>query len=130
MFDHFQFALIHRCNIPCFYAIFFFIALDFTSITSHIHNWILFFVLVPSLHSFWSYSPLISSSTLDTYQPWEFIFQCLNCLPFHTVHGILMARILTWFAFPSAVDNVVSELSTTSLLSWCPYMAWLIVPLS
>ena len=42
LFDHFQFALIHGPNIPGSYAILLFIASDFTSITSHIHNWVLF----------------------------------------------------------------------------------------
>ena len=40
--DHFQFALIHGPSIPGSYAIFLFTALDFTSITSLIHNWVLF----------------------------------------------------------------------------------------
>ena len=43
-------------------------------------------------------SPLISSSILGTYWPGGFIFQCSIFLPFHTVHGILKARILKWFA--------------------------------
>ena len=37
---------------------------------------------------------------LDTYQPAEFIFQCPIFLPFRTVHGVLKARILKWFATP------------------------------
>ena len=37
---------------------------------------------------------------MDTYQPGEFIFQCPIFLPFHTVHGVLNARILKWFAIP------------------------------
>ena len=45
-------------------------------------------------------SPLISSSILGTYGPGEFIFQCPIFLPFHTVHGVLKARILKWFAIP------------------------------
>ena len=45
-------------------------------------------------------SPLISSSILGTYQPGEFLFQYPIILPFHTVHGVLKARILTWFAIP------------------------------
>ena len=49
-----QFALIHGPIIPGFYAILLFKASDFTSITSHIHNWVLFFALALSLHSFWS----------------------------------------------------------------------------
>ena len=43
-------------------------------------------------------SPLISNSILGTYRPGEFIFQCPNFSPFHTVHGVLKARILKWFA--------------------------------
>ena len=45
-------------------------------------------------------SPLISSSILGTYQPGEFLFQYPFILPFHTVHGVLKARILKWFAIP------------------------------
>ena len=51
-------------------------------------------------HSFWSISPLISSSNLGTYQPGEFFFQYPIILPFHTVHGVLKARTLEWFAIP------------------------------
>ena len=46
----------------------------------------------------WIIYPLFSSNILGTYQPGEFIFQCHNILPFHTVHGVLKARILKWFA--------------------------------
>ena len=35
---------------------------------------------------------------LGIYQPGEFIFQCTVFLPFHTVHGVLKAKILKWFA--------------------------------
>ena len=45
-------------------------------------------------------SPLISCSILGTYQPGEFLFQYRIILPFHTVHGVLKARILKWFAIP------------------------------
>ena len=44
--------------------------------------------------------PLIFSSILGTYRPGEFILQCPISLPFHTVHGVLKARILKWFAIP------------------------------
>ena len=54
-FDHFQFALIHGSDIPGFYAVLLFTALDLASITSHIHNWVYFFSLAPCLHSLWSY---------------------------------------------------------------------------
>ena len=55
---------------------------------------------------------MISSSTLGTYRSGKFIFQCPIFLPFHTVHGVLKARMLKWFAFPSVVVHVLSELST------------------
>ena len=36
----------------------------------------------------------------------------LSFLPFHTVHGVLKAIILKWFApAPSPVDHILSELS-------------------
>ena len=44
LFDHFQFALIHGPNITGSYAILRFTASDFTSITSHVHKWVLFFL--------------------------------------------------------------------------------------
>ena len=43
-------------------------------------------------------SPLFSSSILGTYWPGEIIFQCCVFLPFHTVHGVLKARIVKLFA--------------------------------
>ena len=45
-------------------------------------------------------STLFSDSILGTYQPGEFIFQCHTFWPFHTVHEVLKARILKWFASP------------------------------
>ena len=45
-------------------------------------------------------SPLISSSILGTNRPGEFLFQYPIILPFHTVHAVLKARILKWFAIP------------------------------
>ena len=59
------------------------------------YNWTeLFFILSEVL------SPLFSSSILSTYRPGEFTFQCYSFLPFHTVHGVLKARILNWFVIP------------------------------
>ena len=72
-------------------------------------------------------SPLISSSIWGTYQPGEFIFQCPIFLPFHTVHGVLKARIKKWFAIPSLVGHLLSELSTMPVCLGWPYRACLIV---
>ena len=54
-------------------------------------------------------SPLFSSSILGTYRPGEFIFQCPIFLPFHTVHGVLRARILKCLPFPSPVELMVQR---------------------
>ena len=108
LFDHFQFALIHGPNIPSSYAILFFTALDFTSITSDIQNWVLFSLWLSLFILSGVIFLLFSSSILGTYQPGEFIFQCPIFLPFHTVHVDLKARILKWFAisFPSGPHSV------------------------
>ena len=53
LFDHFQFASIHGPNIPGSYAILLFTASDLASISSHIHNWVLFLRLHPSA-AFWT----------------------------------------------------------------------------
>ena len=74
--------IVHGPNIPGSYAVLFFIALDFTSITSHIHNlvllllWLHLFILSGVIF------PLISSSIFGTYLPEEFIFQCPNFFAF------------------------------------------------
>ena len=100
LFDHFQFTLIHGPNIPGSCAVLFFTASDFTLTTSHIHNWTLFLLCLSLFILSGAIASLISGSILGTYQPWEFIFQCHIHLPFHTVHGVLKARILKWFAIP------------------------------
>ena len=99
-FNHFQFALIHGPNIPGSYAILLFTTSDFTSITSHIHNWVLFLLWACLFILSRVISLLISSSILGTYQFGELIFQCRIFLPSHTVHGVLKAGMLKWFALP------------------------------
>ena len=54
--------------------------------------------LVQPVNSFWSSFALFSSSIFGTYWPGKFIFQCHILLPFHTVHRVLKARMLKWFA--------------------------------
>ena len=96
----FPMTLTHGPNILGSYAILLFTALDLASITSHIHNWVLFLLLLHPFFLSGVISPLISSSILGTYRPGEFLFQCPIFLPFHTVHGVLKARILKGFASP------------------------------
>ena len=55
---------------------------------------------------------------MGTYQTGEFILQCPIILPFHTVHGVLKARILKGLSFSSAMDHILSELSTMTRVSW------------
>ena len=98
--DHIQFTLTHGPNIPGSYAILFFIALDFIAITSHIHSWALFSLCLRLFILSGVICPLFSSSISGTFRPGEFIFQCRIFLPFPTVHGVLKARILKWFAIP------------------------------
>ena len=40
--------------------------------------------------------------------------KCHTFLAFHTVHGVLKARILKWFAIPFSSDLVLSELFTVT----------------
>ena len=75
------------------------------------------FALALSLHFSGFISPLISSSILGTYRPGKFIFQCPIFLPFHTVHGVLKARILKWFAIPFFSWPRLSEHSKMTCLS-------------
>ena len=76
----------HGPNIPGPYAILLFIASDLASLTSPIHNWVLFLLWLHLFILSGVSSPLISSSILGTYRRGEFIFQCPIFLPLHTVH--------------------------------------------
>ena len=100
LFDHFQFTLIHGGNIPGSCAILLFTTMDLASITSHIHNWVLLLLWLCLFILSGVIPQLISSSLLSTYRPGVFIFQCPIFLPFHTVHGVLKAGILRFFAIP------------------------------
>ena len=67
--------------------------------------------------------PFVTSSILGTYLPGEFIFQCPIFLPFHTVHGVLKARILKWFAIPFSTGPHSVRPPWSVCLGW-PHMAW------
>ena len=100
LFDHFQFALIHGPDISGSYEILLFTALNPASITSHIHNWVLFLLWFCLFILSGVISPRISRGILDTFRPGECIFQCPIFFPFHTIHRVLKPRILKWFAIP------------------------------
>ena len=61
---------------------------------------------------------LFPGSILDIFRNRGLIFRCHIFLLFYTVHGVLAARILEWFAFPPSVDYVLSELSAMTCPSW------------
>ena len=63
-------------------------------------------------------SPLISSSMPDTYQPWEFIFQCPIFLSFHLLMGFSRQEYWSGLPFHSPVGLILSELSTVTHPSW------------
>ena len=114
-------GLIHGPDIPGSYAILLFTASDLASITSHIHNWVLFLLWLHPFILSVVISPLISSSILGTYRPREFLFQYPIILSFHTVHGVLKARILKWFAIPfSSGPHSVKSLHHDPPILGCP----------
>ena len=93
-------------NLPWFMDLTFLVPMKYCSlqhqtlppspVTSTTGWWFCFdsvFSFFPELYFHWS-------SVLDTYWLKEFIFQCPIVLCFHTVHGVLKARILKWFAIP------------------------------
>ena len=114
---HFLFTLIHELSILGFYAILFFTASDFTSITSHIYNWELFLLWLSLFILSGAISPLFSSCIWGTYQPGEFIFQFPFCL-FILFMGFSRQEYWSDFPIPSPVDHVLSELSTMTRPSW------------
>ena len=64
-------------------------------------------------------SLLFSSSILGTYQLGKLIFQCPIFLPFHTVHGVLKARILNQeYGSATFVLLVYYVYQDTSLRGW------------
>ena len=94
-----------------------------TSITSHIHSWVLFLLWLDPFILSNVISPLIFSSILGTYQPGEFIFQHPIFLPFHTVHAVPKTRILKWLAIsfssgPRFVRTLHHDLSVLGGPTW------------
>ena len=100
-----------------------FIASDLASVTSHIHDWVLFLLWLRLFILSGVISPLISSSVFGTYQPGEFLFQCPIFLPFHTVYGVLKAGILKWSAIPFSSGPHFARTLHHDLSILMPYMA-------
>ena len=93
-----QFTLIHWPNIPNTYSIF--TASEFTFTNRQIYSGASFLLWSSLSILSETISSLFWSSILDTYWPGGLIIPCYIFLHFHTVHGVLEARILKWFAIP------------------------------
>ena len=81
------------------YTILLFTASDFTFSTRHIHNCVLFLLwlsLFIPLELFLC-SSLVATGNLLT---WGVLLSVSYLFPFHTVHGVIKARMLKWFAIP------------------------------
>ena len=89
----------HGPNSPGSHAILFFTALDLASITSPILSWVLFLLWLCLFILSGVISPLISSSILGIYQPWEFIFQSYLFAFSYCLWGS-QGRNTEWFAIP------------------------------
>ena len=110
-------------NLPWFMDLTFQIPMQYcslqhrTSITSHIHNWVLFllwlhlFILELFLHS----SPVAYgvSTNLGSSS-----FSILSFCPFILFMGFSRQEYWSGLPFPSPVDHVLSELSTKTHPSW------------
>ena len=120
LFDHFQFALIHGPNITSFYAILLFTASDFTSITCHIHKWVLFLLWFHLFILSGVISPLISSSILGSSS-----FSVLSFCLFIVFMEFSRQECWSGLPFPSPVDHILSDLSTMTRPTWVAPWTWL-----
>ena len=108
LLDYAQFTLIHELNIPGSYAILSFISSDFTLTIRHIHNWVSFslwpsqFILLELLVIALCTSPAAYWTTSNLGMSGGLNFWCHIFLPFHTLRGVLQARILEWVAIYSS----------------------------
>ena len=111
----FQFALIHGPNIPRSYAILFFTASDFTSITSPIHNWVLILLLLHHFILFLYWSPVAywAPTNLGSSS-----FNVISVCLFILFMGFSRKEYWCDLTFPSPGDHVLSELSTMTHPSW------------
>ena len=105
----------------------FFTASDFTFITSHSHDCVLFLLWLHLFILSGVISPLVSCRILGTYWPGEFLFQyhlllSVSFCLFILFMGFLRQEYWSGLPFPSPVDHILSELSTMTCPSWvAPY---------
>ena len=76
-------------------------------------------------------SLLFLSSILDTFQSEGLILQCLMFLPFHTVHGVLKARILVKVKVAQLCLTLCDRMDYTVLgIFQARILEWVAVPFS
>ena len=92
--------------IPRSYAILLFTASALASISSHIHNWVLFLLWLCLFILSGVISPLISSSILGTYQPGSSSFSILSFCLFILFMECSRQEYWRGLPFPSPVDHV------------------------
>ena len=97
-------------NIRGSCAILLFTSSDFTSITSHIHRWVLFLLWLCLFILSGVISPLISSSILGTYWSGSSSFRVLSFCLFTLFMGFSRQEYWSGLPFPSPVDHILSEL--------------------
>lgn len=107
------------------------IASVFTFTTRHTQSWVSFliwpsFFILTEIISNWH--PFFPGSIFDKFW-WGLMLWCYIFLPFHTIFGVVYARILEWLPFPPLVDPILLELFTMIQLLW-PRMVLLIESLS
>ena len=104
---------------------------DFTTITSHIHNWVLFMLWLHLFYFFWIY--FLHSSPVAYWRPTNLgisSFSVISFSPF-IVSWSSKAWILKWVAIPfSNRSHSVRTLHCDPSVLGLPYMAWFIFSLT
>ena len=126
LFDHFQFALIYGPDIPGSYAILLFTASDLASITSYIHNLVLFLLWLQTFILSGVISPLISSSILGTSDLGSSSFSALSFCLFILFMGFSKQEYWSGLPFPSPVksdyqirsDQISCSVMSDSATTW------------
>ena len=111
MFDHFQFALILGPNIPGSYVILLFTSSNLASITSPIHNWVLFLLWFhPSffLELFLHWSPVAYCAPTDLRSS---SVSVLSFCLFMLFMGFSRQESWSGLPFPSPVDLTLADVS-------------------
>ena len=98
---------------------------DFTSITSHIHNWVLFLLWLHLSILSGVISPLISSSIWAPTNLGSSSFSILSFCLFILFMGFSRQEYWSGLRFPSPVDHILSDLSTITHPSLVAPQAWL-----